>query len=59
MQGGGQGKGRSGEPGRMGGKAMGPGGDCICPFCGTKKAHQRGIPCYQMTCPNCGKKMTR
>lgn len=56
---GGGGLGRGGGHSRMGGMGLGSGGDCVCPSCGTTVAHQRGIPCYQMTCPKCGTKMTR
>jgi len=45
--------------GRGGGFSAGPGGSCVCPKCGTKKAHTLGTPCYQMECPKCGTKMTR
>lgn len=45
--------------GRMGGAALGPGGYCVCPACGTKVKHKRGIPCNQMTCPKCGTPLTR
>ena len=48
-----------GGRGRMSGKALGPGGDCICTKCETKAPHPRGIPCYEMNCPKCGAKMTR
>jgi len=42
-----------------GGFGLGPGGDCVCPKCGTKAAHQRGVPCYQQKCPKCGAAMSR
>jgi hypothetical protein len=48
-----------------GGGASGPGmggdvGDfCRCPACGAKTPHERGIPCIQVTCPQCGKAMVR
>jgi len=34
-------------------KGAGPGGFCVCPQCGYKVIHQRGVPCSEMTCPNC------
>jgi len=55
----GPGTGRGGGRGRQGGSSMGTGGSCICPGCGTRADHQIGIPCYDMTCPKCGTKMTR
>ena len=51
----GQGQGR----GRMGGFSLGTGGSCVCPSCGKTAAHQRGVPCTQIKCPNCGNNMTR
>ncbi len=45
--------------GRNNGQAIGPGGKCVCPSCGTKVDHQVGTPCYGITCPKCGTKMTR
>lgn len=50
-----------GGRGRMGGDrpGTGPVGSCICPGCGTKVPHQRGIPCYSRNCPKCGAKMTK
>ncbi|MBW2555191.1 MAG: hypothetical protein JRE20_13845 [Deltaproteobacteria bacterium] len=47
--------------GRMGGSkpGAGPGGECVCPSCGTTASHQAGIPCYQIECPTCGKSMVR
>ncbi|MFP4521194.1 MAG: DUF5320 domain-containing protein [Fibrobacterota bacterium] len=45
--------------GRMGGFGVGSGGECVCPSCGMKKPHGRGVPCSQMTCPSCGARMTR
>jgi hypothetical protein len=52
---------RGGGRGRMSGNrpGAGPTGNCICPGCGTKAAHQAGVPCYDMSCPKCGIKMTR
>jgi len=34
-------------------KGGGPGGYCVCPKCGYKIPHQRGIPCSQLLCPKC------
>ncbi|MBN1299296.1 MAG: hypothetical protein JW997_06400 [Actinobacteria bacterium] len=54
----GAGQARGGQ-GRMGGQGLGPGGDCVCPSCGTKVAHQPGTPCYNIQCPKCGAYMAR
>ncbi len=49
-----------GGRGRMGGPlAGGPTGFCVCPQCGHKEAHQRGTPCNQRNCANCGSVMAR
>ncbi len=58
-RGGGGGFGRCGGRGLGGGYGMGPSGECICPNCGHREPHQRGIPCYAMKCPSCGTLMTR
>ncbi len=39
--------------------AGGPGGFCVCPECGSRKQHERGIPCSQVRCPECNNSMTR
>jgi predicted Fe-Mo cluster-binding NifX family protein len=58
-QGQGRGQGGSGR-GRQGGPfAGGPGGYCVCPQCGQREPHGRGVPCMQMKCPKCGAAMTR
>lgn len=59
--GGGGGAGRGGGMGRGmgGGRGMGPGGQCVCPNCGERAPHQRGVPCFDMKCPKCGTAMTR
>lgn len=44
---------------RGGGAGAGPGGNCICPQCGTKVPHQLGVPCFQVKCPQCGANMVR
>jgi len=38
---------------------MTAGGFCICPKCGEKIAHRRGIPCQEERCPSCGAKLLR
>ncbi|MBN1504692.1 MAG: hypothetical protein JW952_06515 [Candidatus Eisenbacteria bacterium] len=60
-QGRGAGQGRRGQGrGRMGGPlAAGATGDCVCPKCGHREPHQRGVPCMQRQCPQCGTLMTR
>ena len=59
--GGGQGRGRGGGSlGRMGGPlAGGAVGTCLCPKCGHREPHERGVPCVQRKCPKCGTAMTR
>ena len=59
--GGGQGQGRGGQGrGRMGGPlAGGAVGTCLCPKCGHREPHERGVPCVQKKCPKCGTAMTR
>ncbi|MEJ2672680.1 MAG: hypothetical protein P8168_10885 [Deltaproteobacteria bacterium] len=32
---------------------------CQCPECGASVPHERGIPCFQVKCPQCGKPMVR
>lgn len=52
--------GRGGGRGRMGGLlAGGAVGTCLCPKCGHRKPHERGIPCTQVKCPQCGTVMIR
>jgi len=45
--------------GRNKGGAFGPGGFCICAKCGEKVAHQQGVKCTAVKCPNCGHAMVR
>jgi predicted Fe-Mo cluster-binding NifX family protein len=57
-QGGGQSQGQG--LGRMGGpKAAGPAGFCVCPKCGRRAPHERGVPCAGQKCPECGAAMVR
>lgn len=59
-RGGGQGQRPGQRAGRMGGpEAAGPIGYCVCPQCGQKIAHERGIPCNQSLCPKCDVPMIR
>jgi predicted Fe-Mo cluster-binding NifX family protein len=53
-KGGGQGRGRMGGP-----LAAGDVGTCLCPKCGHREPHERGVPCVQKQCPKCGIVMTR
>lgn len=41
------------------GQGEGPGGECVCPKCGTKSPHVAGTPCTKISCPKCGAKMVR
>ncbi len=55
---------KGGEMGRsgrgMGGPAAaGPVGECVCPACGHREPHVRGVPCVSMKCPKCSAVMTR
>jgi len=34
-------------------KGLGPEGYCVCPKCGYKIKHERGIPCLTLRCPKC------
>jgi hypothetical protein len=47
--------------GRQGGSraGAGPGGECVCPKCGTTAPHDAGTPCYFVKCPKCSSPMVR
>ena len=34
-------------------------GECVCPDCGIRLPHQRGVPCRTIDCPKCGASMAR
>lgn len=55
----GMGMGRGGGRGRMGGNKAGSGGNCLCPQCGHRQAHERALPCTKTKCPQCGTMMIR
>lgn len=40
-------------------QGKGPGGSCVCPKCGYKTEHQRGVPCASKLCPSCKVKLER
>ena len=42
-----------------GGYGMGPGGYIVCPQCGYKTIHERGVPAYTQRCPKDGSVMVR
>lgn len=39
------------------GQGLGGSGDCVCPKCGAKEPHTRGVPCSNTNCPKCGAPM--
>jgi predicted Fe-Mo cluster-binding NifX family protein len=48
------------KSGRKGGSfAAGSAGACVCPQCGHTEPHERGMPCVERKCPQCGTNMTR
>jgi hypothetical protein len=58
--GGGMGRGAGGGGrGKGGGRGLGPSGDCVCPKCGKRTPHERGVACSEQKCPECGTAMVR
>ncbi|OQX88820.1 MAG: hypothetical protein B6D65_05345 [candidate division Zixibacteria bacterium 4484_93] len=55
----GMGGGRGGGRGMGKGRGAGPSGFCVCPSCGAKLPHTRGVPCTSQKCPKCGSTMIR
>jgi len=51
--------GKAAGPGRGRGGGMNVSGICVCPQCGKQVKHQRGKPCFEQKCPDCGDSMTR
>ena len=57
--GGGRGLGHGGGRNRNNGGSFGTGGYCVCSKCGEKVAHETGIKCTTVKCPECGHSMVR
>ena len=53
------GQGMAGRGRRGGALAGGPAGACVCPKCGHQQSHERGRPCVEQTCPQCGTSLVR
>lgn len=50
---------RARQGGGGGRRASGTNGSCVCPKCGHRLVHQRGVPCFEQSCPECGTAMIR
>jgi predicted Fe-Mo cluster-binding NifX family protein len=55
----GMGQGMAGRGRRGGALAGGPAGACVCPKCGHQQSHERGCPCVEQACPQCGTSLVR
>ncbi|AKM82415.1 TPA: DUF134 domain-containing protein [Candidatus Berkelbacteria bacterium] len=44
--------------GKKQGQGLGGTEECVCPKCGEKVSHRRGVPCSQMICPKCNAPLT-
>lgn len=55
----GMGQGSAGRGRRRGALAGGPAGACVCPKCGHQQSHERGRPCVEQACPQCGTSLVR
>ena len=56
---GGDGMGPAGQGRGFESNNSGLGGNCVCPNCGQRVPHNRGVPCNTVKCPKCGANMTR
>lgn len=52
----GQGRGNCGSGSPLG---QNKSGVCRCPSCGKEQTHERGNPCFEIKCPECGTAMAR
>ena len=41
------------------GSGLGNGGECKCELCNIIVPHEKGMPCTNMVCPNCGRPLSR
>ncbi|MFP4051763.1 MAG: 4Fe-4S binding protein [Thermoplasmata archaeon] len=55
----GSGQRRSGEKTKGRRSNGGSSNSCVCPNCGEKVPHQRGVSCNKHQCPSCGTRMIR
>lgn len=55
----GQGAGMGCGMGMGKGAGLGAGENCVCPKCGRKSSHTRGVPCNAIKCSQCGTTMVR